>query len=168
MENEMKDEQVSGGTSAAPGQRAKIMPGQRLVNNIVRGLLRTPLVNQAVGSRLVTIYVVGRKSGRRYAVPVAYTRHDGTLLVGTPFGWGRNLRTGEPVAIRLKGRRRLADVQVLADEPGVVEAYGVMARDNHNFAKFNSIGLDSGGNPVRADLHLAWAAGARAFRLTPR
>jgi hypothetical protein len=49
----------------------------------------------------------------------------------------------------------------------VVDAYAVMARDNHNFAKFNGIGFDSGGNPIGADLHLAWAAGARAFRLTP-
>ena len=116
---------------------------------------------------LVTVYVTGRKSGRRYAVPVAYTRHEGDLLIGSPFGWGRNLRTGEPVTIRLKGRRRLADVLVLADEQEVVDAYAVMARDNHAFAKFNNIGFDPDGNPVPADLRLAWAAGARAFRLTP-
>jgi deazaflavin-dependent oxidoreductase (nitroreductase family) len=125
-------------------------------------------VSRLVGSRLVTVYVVGRKSGRRYAVPVAYTRHEEDLLIGTSFGWGRNLRTGEAVAIRLKGRRRLADVRVLAEEQDVVGAYAIMVRDNHNFAKFNSIGLDAGGNPVPADLHMAWAAGARAFRLTPR
>ena len=119
-----------------------------------------------LGRRLVTVYVVGRKSGRRYAVPVAYTRHDGSLLIGTPFRWGRNLRTGEPVTIRFKGRRRPADVQVLIDEPEVVHAYAVMARDNHNFAKFNHIAFDPAGNPDPTDLHLAWAAGARAFRLT--
>ena len=101
-------------------------------------------------------------------VPVAYTRHEGDLLIGTPFGWGRNLRTGEAVEIRLKGRRRLADVQAMTGEQDVVDAYAIMARDNHAFAKFNTIGLDPGGNPVPADLHLAWAAGARAFRLTPR
>ena len=106
--------------------------------------------------------------GRRYAVPVAYTSYEGDLLIGTPFGWGRNLRTGEAVTIRLKGHCRPADVRVIADEQGVVDAYGVMARDNPNFAKFNKIGFDPGGNPVPADLHLAWAAGARAFRLTPR
>jgi hypothetical protein len=50
-------------------------------------------------------------------------------------------RTGEPVTIRFKGRRRPADVQVLADEPGVVEAYALMARDNHGFA--NSTGSAS-------------------------
>jgi deazaflavin-dependent oxidoreductase (nitroreductase family) len=148
--------------------RARTLPVQGLANRIVRGLLRVPLVSRLAGSRLITVYVVGRKSGRHYSVPVAYTRHEGDLLVGTPFGWGRNLRTGEPVAIRLKGRRRLADVQVMTEEQDVVDAYAVMSRDNHSFAKFNSIGFDPDGNPVPADLRLAWAAGARAFRLTPR
>jgi deazaflavin-dependent oxidoreductase (nitroreductase family) len=163
----MTDQPVAG-RAAAPGPRAQTLAAQNLVNRIVRGLLRTPLVSRLIGSRLVTVYVVGRKSGRRYAVPVAYTKHEGGLLIGTPFGWGRNLRTGEAVAIRLKGRRRLADVRVLREEPEVVDAYAVMARDNHAFAKFNNIGFDSAGHPVPADLHLAWAAGARAFRLTPR
>ena len=54
-----------------------------------------------------------------YAIPVAYTRHDGIILIGTPFAWGRNLRTGERVDIRFKGKRRPADVHVLTDEAGV-------------------------------------------------
>ena len=144
------------------------MAWQGLANRVVRGLLRLPLVSRGIGGRLVTVYVVGRKSGRRYTVPVAYTRHDGVLLVGTPFAWGRNLRTGEPVNIRLKGKLRPADVEVLTDEAGVVENYAVIARDNHNFAKFNQIGFDQDGNPKPADLRQAWAAGARVFRLTPR
>jgi deazaflavin-dependent oxidoreductase (nitroreductase family) len=164
----MTDQPVTGRPLVTPGPRAKTLAAQALVNRIIRGLLRTPLVSRLIGGRLLTVYVVGRKSGRRYAVPVAYARYEGDLLIGTPFGWGRNLRTGEAVAIRLKGRRRLADVRALADEQDVADAYAVMARDNHNFATFNGIGFDAGGNPVPADLHLAWAAGARAFRLTPR
>ena len=164
----MTDQPLTGAPRATPGPRAQTLAVQGLVNRIVRGLLRTPLVSRLVGGRLVTVYVTGRKSGRRYAVPVAYTRHETDLLIGTPFGWGRNLSTGEPVAIRLKGRRRLADVQVLTAEHDVASAYAVMARDNHNFARFNNIGFDPAGNPVPADLHLAWAAGARAFRLTLR
>ncbi len=156
----MADEKVTG------GERATTMTGQAMVNRLVRGLLCTPLLGRAIGRRLVTVYVVGRKSGRHYSVPVAYTRHDGSLLIGTPFGWGRNLRTGEPVEVRFKGRRRSADVEVLSDEAGVVDAYALMARDNHNFAKFNQIGFDPSGNPDPGDLRLAWAAGARAFRLT--
>jgi len=163
----MTDQPLTGRPMAAPSPRAKLLAAQDLVNRIVRGLLRTPVVSRLAGRRIVTLYITGRKTGRRYAVPVAYTRHEGDLLIGTPFGWGRNLRTGEPVTIRFKGRRRLADVLVLTEEQQVVDAYAVMARDNHAFAKFNDIGFDSAGNPVSTDLRLAWAAGARAFRLTP-
>jgi deazaflavin-dependent oxidoreductase (nitroreductase family) len=164
----MTDQPLTDRTQARPDPRAQLLGVQGLVNRIVRGMLRTPLVGRLAGRRLLTVYVVGRKSGRRYAVPVAYTRHEGDLLVGTPFGWVRNLRTGEALAIRLKGRRRLADVQVLTGEHDVAGAYEVMARDNHTFAKFNGIGFDPAGNPDPTDLHLAWAAGARAFRLTLR
>jgi deazaflavin-dependent oxidoreductase (nitroreductase family) len=148
--------------------RAQTLAAQGLANRVVRVLLSTPLICLGIGRRLVTLYVVGRKSGRRYTIPVAYTRVDDSLLIGTPFGWGRNLRTGEPVTIRLKGRRRPADVRVISDESGVVEAYATMARDNHNFANFNKISLSDDGTPDPADLHAAWAAGARAFVLTPR
>ena len=147
--------------------RAQTLRLQRAVNRIVHVLLRTPLLSRLVGARLMIIDVVGRTSGKSYPVPVAYTRHDNDLLVGTSFRWGRNLRTGEPVTVLLKGKRRPAAVTVIADEPGVCEAYTIMTRDNHRFAEFNKIAIDDHGEPDRADLERAWAAGARAFRLTP-
>ena len=159
---------AAGPGPAAVAPRAHTMRFQGVANRITRGLLRTPLVCRGIGKLLLTVYVVGRKSGKRYVVPVAYTRHDGALLIGTPFGWVRNLRTGTPVNIRLKGKLRQADVEVYVDEPRVVAAYSVMASDNRNFAKFNQIRLEGDGVPNAEDLHLAWAAGARAVRLTPR
>ena len=167
----MSDQSVRGkidDTTAIQDPRAQKLAMQGLANRVVRGLLRTPVLSRAAGSRLVTLYIVGRKSGRRYTLPVAYTRDKDDVLIGTPFGWGRNLRTGEPVEIRLKGRRRQADVQVYKDEADVVGLYATMCRDNKQFAGFNKIGFDSEGNPNQEDLHLAWTAGARAFRLTPR
>ena len=153
---------------AAAGPRAHTLPAQGLVNRLVRGLLRTPVLCRLIGRRLITLYVVGRKSGRHYAIPAAYTAHDGSLLVGSQFAWARNLRTGEPVDVRLAGKRRTADVEIFTDEASVVERYAVIARDNRGFAKFNKIRFDRQGNPSVADLHLAWGAGARVARLTPR
>ena len=141
---------------------------QRVVNRIIRGMLHVPGLSRAIGSRLLTVYVTGRKSGRRYNLPVAYTKHDGALLIGTGFAWGRNLRTGEPIEILLQGKRRVADVQVYKDEPDVTKAYTVICKDNKNFAQFNKIGIGADGDPDPVDLHAAWAAGARAFRLAPR
>jgi hypothetical protein len=53
----------------------------------------------------------------------------------------------------------------VADQVGVV---GSMARDNHQYAKFNNIGIDQHGNPRPGELHLAWATGARVAMLTPQ
>jgi hypothetical protein len=155
-------------SAALPDPRAQTLAIQGMTNSIMRGMLRTPLLSRAVGGRLVTLYFTGRKSGRQYTLPVAYLPYEGDLLIGTPFRWGRNLRTGEPIKVRLKGRLHEADVRAYSDEADVVHLYGVISRGNHAFANFNKIGFDADGNPKPEDLHLAWLAGARAFRLTPR
>ena len=166
----MTDQSVTGDARRRRRTRGRrLMALQELVNRIVRGLLRTPLLRRLAGSRLVTLYIVGRKSGRRYTVPVAYTRHEGDLLIGTPFGWGRNLRTGEPVTIRLKGRRRLADVRVLRRRGGRSSTRTPSWRATTTPSPSSTRSASTpAGNPDPADLRLAWAAGARAFRLTPR
>ena len=152
---------------AAAQVTARTLPGQSVVNRLVRGLLATPLVCRMLGRRLLTIYAVGRRSGRRYTVPVAYCRHQGQLLVGTQFRWIRNLRSGEPVQIRLLGQRRTAEVRVFTREDEVVDLLAVLARDNKGFARFNRIGLDEGGQPSLEDLYQAWRGGARVVALTP-
>lgn len=164
----MTDQPTTGNSRLAAEPRANTIAMQGLSNGIVRGLLRAPLLSRAVGSRLITLYIVGRKSGRRYTIPVAYTPYEGGLLIGTQFTWGRNLRTGEPVKIRFKGRLRQADVVAYSSEADVTGLFAIICRDNHQFAKLNQVGLDASGNPSPEDLHLAWMAGARAFRLTPR
>jgi hypothetical protein len=144
------------------------MPLQSAMNKVALGLLHTPLISRGIGRRLVTIYVVGRKSGKHFSVPIAYTRTGDALLAGTPFPWGRNLRDGEPVEIRLKGKRRTADVEVFTDEENVTRLYDVMCRDDRQFANFIKVAIAKDGTPSAADLHSAWTHGARAFRLTPR
>ncbi len=142
---------------------------QQATNRFIRVLLRTPIVSLGIGSKLLTFTVVGRKSGRTYVIPVAYTRHEGRLLVGTRiWPWVKNLRPGEPAKVRVRGRQRLADWELLTDEQNVVELYGVIARDNHVNAKFAGIGFDPDGSPNLADLHQAWAKGCAVIRLTLR
>jgi len=144
------------------------MPLQNAMNAAMRTALKLPVVSKFIGARLLTLYVVGRKSGRSYQVPVAYTPHDGDLLVGSPFAWGKNLRTGEPIEIQLQGKRRTADVRVVDDQAGVTELYSVIAKDNRNFANFNHIGYTPDGDPDPRDLERAFAEGARVFVLSPQ
>jgi deazaflavin-dependent oxidoreductase (nitroreductase family) len=154
--------------ASQPPGKVQTMPGQQAMNAIMRTLLRTPVVSGGIGRRLLLIEFAGRKTGRQYSIPVAYTRHDGDLLVGTPFGWARNLRTGEPVQIVLRGKPRQADVEVISDEDRVVRDFDILCRDNRQFAKFNKITVGQDGVPDPGDLHRAWSLGGRVIRLTPR
>lgn len=159
---------MSSQTSPGAAHTPQTMPGQNALNAVMRGLLSTPGLASGIGKRLITLHVIGRKSGKLYRIPVAYTEHEGAMLVGTGFGWGRNLRTGEPLEVRYKGHKRTADVEVVADETGVVALYDVMCRDNAQFAKLNKVAVDASGNPAAEDLRAAWQAGARVFKLTLR
>lgn len=111
---------------------------------------------------------MGRKSGRRYSVPIAYLVDGDSLLLGTSAGWKHNLPSGQTVTVRLKGRVRSADVTTYSTEADVVSAYAHMVRTNPAFATFNNIPLGDDGEPDEHSLHLAWRGGARAIRLTPR
>ena len=108
-----------------PGVRAQTLAWQGLANRIVRGLLRTPLLCRVVGNRLITVYVVGRKSGRHYIVPVAYTHHDGVVLdnaglVAEDFNIGRSPLALEPDIDRLAGAKVASPREWRADQQDAV------------------------------------------------
>ena len=141
---------------------------QGLVNTFTRAALSTPGVAKGIGRRLILLYVFGRRSGKRYSIPIAYMEHDGKVLIGTQFPWSRNLRTGDPIQVRYKGKLRSADVEVVEDPTRVAELYTLMCRDNHAFAKFHNISFDTKGTPDADAVQEAVRLGARAILLTPQ
>jgi F420H(2)-dependent quinone reductase len=93
---------------------------QRSVGNpIVTAILRSPL-HQLLSRRVVLITVVGRRTGRRYIIPVGYVRQDGTLDVLVADRdlkvWWRNLVGGAPVELLLDGRIIPARAEALTFE----------------------------------------------------
>ena len=155
--------------TASTGGMPPIPSYQATMNRVVRGVLRTPVLQRFAGSRLATLTVVGRKSGKTYEVPIAYTRHAGTLLVGTrKTKWLSNIGPDQPIGIRIRGQQRLADAVVHTEHDDVLRLFEIVARDNHQNAKFNGIGFDAAGNPLADDLEQAWAAGAAVLQLTVR
>ncbi|MEV6772150.1 nitroreductase/quinone reductase family protein [Nocardia sp. NPDC051030] len=142
---------------------------QGVLNNLIRTLLRVPVLGGQVGKRLLVISVTGRKSGKVYDVPVAYTRHDGELLIGTSLRpWVKNIRKDVPVQVSLGGPKRTADGEVFTDSESVMRLFEIVARDNHANAKFNGIGFDAAGNPNKADIYQTWQQGGVVIRLTLR
>jgi hypothetical protein len=76
-------------------------------NPIVGAILRSPL-HGMLSLHLMLLTVVGRRTGRRYTMPVGYVSRDGALDVLVANRqlklWWRNLEGGAPVALVLRGR----------------------------------------------------------------
>jgi hypothetical protein len=75
----------------------------------VRGVLRSP-AHRLLSRRLLLITVTGRRSRRRFTIPVGYRETDAgvEIAVGWPERkrWWRDLRGGAPVVMRLRGEER--------------------------------------------------------------
>src|SRR5258708_5150465 len=92
----------------------------RRLNPLVTGVLRSP-VHGILSRNLLVLTYVGRKTGRRRAVPLSYVEHGGRLyLCSRTALWWRNLRGGSSVELCLRGRRLAATACVV--DPGSTEA----------------------------------------------
>jgi len=73
----------------------------RILNPLMRAVLRTPL------GRLVRPFALlefsGRRTGRRYRVPVGWHEIDGLALVFTPAAWRQNFADRTAVSVRYRG-----------------------------------------------------------------
>src|SRR5262249_32980966 len=87
-------------------------------NPCVAAILRSPF-HRVLSSRVLLLTCTGRKSGRRFTIPVEYTRDGDILTVFSSRRWPVNLRGGATVALELQGRRYTAHADVV-DEPAVV------------------------------------------------
>ncbi len=91
----------------------------RLMSPVMRAILPTPL------GRLVRPFALlvfeGRRSGRRFSVPVGYHEVDGERMVFSPALWRVNFRDGLPVIVWFRGRRASL-TGTLDDDPQSVAA----------------------------------------------
>ena len=92
------------------------------MNGLIVGLLRSPL-HALVDPALMLVTVTGRKSGKRYTIPVGYQR-DGeriTVLVSRARTkkWWRNYREPGPIEVYTRGRSHHATATVVL--PGTPE-----------------------------------------------
>ena len=78
------------------------------LNPLVVTLLRTPVLHWIASPGLMLLTVTGRRSGRRYTIPVGYQRagDEITVMVSKAGGktWWRNFREPGEVELRLRGR----------------------------------------------------------------
>ena len=77
------------------------------LNPVVAWLLRSPL-HPLLSGALMLLEVTGRRTGRRYWIPVGYQRDGNTITVLASRAprkqWWRNFREPRPVAVLVRGR----------------------------------------------------------------
>ena len=103
----------------------------RAVNPMVRFLLRTPVAG-SLREAMMVLSFTGRKSGRRYTLPVSAHRIDSDLYALVFAAWRLNFRGGAPAAV-LHGGKTTTMQGELIDDPSAVadlsrraaESYGV-------------------------------------------
>ena len=139
---------------------------QRWFNAVARWLLRSPL-HRVLSGKVMLIEVTGRRTGRRYVVPIAYAERDGAVLMGVAKAtWLRNLAPHRPVTLTVRGERRVAHPEVITDEDRVAELYPAILRHNSAHGRIQQLRLEPDGSVNRADLRAGLDRGLVLVRLT--
>ena len=146
----------------------------RTFNTLTRvgNVIMRPLIRSRMGAQMHDLAVIsftGRKTGRRYAVPVGYQEIDGRGLILTAAGWKANLRGGADAEVVHDGRTRGMRADLIEDAAEVADVY-VALLQQLGPKKAMKIGLKISGDEMPTHDELAYAVdGKRAVvRLGPR
>jgi hypothetical protein len=137
---------------------------------LVRMLLGSPL-HGVLGDSFLVLHLTGRRTGRRYDIPVGYVDMEGKLTVGTVAKWRVNLRGGADVEVTLRGCLRPMHALLEEDPAAVAVSYRAMI-DRIGWRKAQrQLGISLPGGRAPTVLELSDAAreyGWSVITLTPR
>ena len=137
----------------------------KVINPILGLLLRSPL-HSPISKRLLLLEFTGRKSGKRYRLPITYVQDGAALLLSTQSRWKTNLRGGARVTAWLGGKQRLGTAELITDANGTGEALERMVRAEPGFGQIIGVGVGPDGRIPPADLDRVRAEGFVAIRIT--
>jgi F420H(2)-dependent quinone reductase len=100
----------------------------KLMNPVTRWLLGSRL-HTRVSEVLLLLHYRGRRTGRRYTVPVGYNWIDGRLSVLTNSSWRHNFEGGRDLEVTYRGQRRPAHAQLVSDPETVATIYHELISD---------------------------------------
>ncbi len=114
----------------------------RVANPILGLLLRTPVLGSA-GKQLMVVTVAGRKTGRRYSIPLSAHRIDDNLYALTGAPWKHNFRGGATAEVLYRGKTTRMNGELIQDRAVVAdlfrrcaESYGVKSAQRMLGLKF--------------------------------
>jgi hypothetical protein len=133
------------------------LPILRIVNPLVRLLLRSP-IHGLMSRDVMLLTVTGRRTGRRYTMPVSYLRDGDRVRAFTDRGiaWWRNLRGGAEVTVVIAGEARHGHGEAVVDDATrIVAALGDFLTRLPRDAVYYEVALDTHGRPIVEDVRRA-------------
>jgi deazaflavin-dependent oxidoreductase (nitroreductase family) len=122
------------------------------VNHAMKFILGSP-VHGMVSKTVLLITFTGRKSGKTYTTPVSYSQQDDQVTIFTHADWWKNLRSGAPVMLRLRGRELQGQpVPVTGDKQAITAGLSAHLRQVPSDAKYYGVTFDDRGNPRTEDV----------------
>ena len=94
----------------------------RIVNPLLRFLLRTPLAG-AARKQLMVLSFTGRKTGRAYSIPLSAHVIDDQLYALTGASWKQNFRGGADAQVVYDGKTTAMHGELLRDRETVSDLY---------------------------------------------
>ncbi len=129
-------------------QQARLL---HVLNPALAAIVRSPL-HQLVGNSLTLIEFSGRKSGKRYTLPVSYQREGSVVSLHTGARWWKNLRGNAPIRLWLDGRPVDSTATVDTDPQEAARVLGIELRRAPRLAAFYNVRMNPGGQPNPEDL----------------
>ena len=94
----------------------------RAVNPILRYLLRTPVAGTA-RQQMMVVSFSGRKTGRRYSIPLSAHQIDNALYAMTSAPWKRNFRDGAAADVLHNGKTTSMRGELIRDRAVTADLY---------------------------------------------
>ena len=136
---------------------------------VVKFLLSSPL-GGGLRRQMMVLHFTGRKSGRRFTVPVSAHRLDDTLYALASAGWTANFRDGANADVLWNGRTTTMRGELIRD-PAVVAGLAHRAAESYGAKKAQRMmGLKFRDNRVptlEEFTETAQREGMRAVKFTP-
>jgi hypothetical protein len=123
----------------------------KVVNPAMKAILRSPL-HRLISNDLMVLIYEGRKSGKRFMIPVGYLQQGNSLYLFSHSPWWKNFRGGAPVGVRLRGELRRGVATVIEDPAKIAEIVRMLV-EKRGEAMAKRMGMiaeerDAAGQPV--------------------
>jgi F420H(2)-dependent quinone reductase len=147
--------------------------GFQMMTRIGNAFMR-PLLRSSVGAKIHEVALLeftGRRTGKRYTVPVGYHELDGDVLILTASTWRMNLQGGADVELVHDGEARPMRAELIEDADEVARIYSALIeRIGLDGVKATTIGLEVLVDRVPTTEEIWEAVGGRraVVRLRPR